>query len=56
MVTAIIVLLVVGALVTLSIVRPSTSFLTPAPADRDRERILGDLRALPGYRSDVRLP
>jgi hypothetical protein len=56
MVTAILVLLVVAALVTLSIVRPTTSFLTPAPADRDRDRTVGDLRALPGYRSDVRLP
>jgi hypothetical protein len=56
MVTAIIVLLVVAALVTLSIVRPSSSLLRPAPADRDRERTLNDLRALPGYHSDVRLP
>jgi hypothetical protein len=56
MVTAIVVLLVVAALVTLSIVRPSSSLLNPAPADRDRERTLGELRALSDYRSDVRLP
>jgi hypothetical protein len=56
MVTAMLVLLGVAALVALSIARPSSSFLTPDPADRDRERTLSDLRALPGYRSDVRLP
>jgi hypothetical protein len=56
MVTAIIVLLVVAALVTLSIVRPSSSLLTPAPADRDRDRTLTELRGLHDYHSDVRLP
>jgi hypothetical protein len=53
---AIIVLLGVALAVTLSVVRPSaSSVLPPAPADRDRERLLADLRALPAYRYDVRL-
>jgi hypothetical protein len=56
MATAIIVLLIVAALVALSVSRPGRPFLAPSPVDRDRERVLADLRALPGYRSDVRIP
>ena len=55
MVTAIVVLLVVAALVTLSIVRPSSPFPSAAPADRDRQRQLDELRALRDYRPDAQL-
>jgi hypothetical protein len=57
MMTAILVLLLVALGVTLSIIRPGGGHLVePAPVDRDRERLLADLRALPGFRSDFRLP
>ena len=57
MATAIILLIVVTALVTLSIMRPSSPFPGPAlgSGDRDRDRQLDELRALRDYRSDVRL-
>lgn len=55
MVTAMFVLLGVAALIALSIGRPSSSFPISRPTDRDRDRTLADLRALPGYHSDVRL-
>jgi hypothetical protein len=54
MTSAIVVLLLVAGLVTLSIVRPGRPALFPAtPADRDQERQLAELRALPGYRPDL---
>jgi hypothetical protein len=56
MVTAIVVLLCVALAVAISIIRPTGGFPAPTPVDRDRERVLADLRALPDYRSDVRLP
>lgn len=57
MMTAILVLLLVALGVTLSIIRPGGGHLVePAPVDRDRERLLADLRALPGFHSDFRLP
>lgn len=55
MVTAIIVLLGVAALVALSILRPSSPFLSPDLTDRDRQRQLDELRGLSGYRSDLRV-
>lgn len=56
MTTAIIVLLLVGLAVAISIIRPTGGLLAPAVVDRDRERLLADLRALPGYNSDLRVP
>jgi hypothetical protein len=53
MTTAIIVLLLVGLAVTLSIVRPAEQFTDQSPVDRDRERLLADLRARPDYRPDL---
>lgn len=50
MTTALIVLLAVGLLVSLSIARPS--FIS-VPADRDRTRQLDELRALAESRADV---
>ena len=56
MTSAIVVLLLVAGLVTLSIVRPGRPSLLPTtPADRDEERQLAELRALPGYRPDLDL-
>ncbi|HET6258991.1 hypothetical protein [Pseudonocardia sp.] len=56
MVTAIIVLICVALAVAISIIRPTGNFPAPTVVDRDRERVLADLRALPDYRCDVRLP
>jgi hypothetical protein len=56
MAIAIIVLLAVAVAVAISIVRPAGRVTSSAPVDRDRERELAELRALPGYHSDVRLP
>jgi hypothetical protein len=57
MATAIIVLLLVAALVALSIVRPAGPYFANTPqGDHERERQLAELRALAGYRGDVRLP
>jgi hypothetical protein len=56
MVTAIVVLLLVALAVAISIIRPTGGFPVPTAVDRDRERVLADLRAQPDYRSDVRLP
>jgi hypothetical protein len=53
MATAIIVLLLVSLAVALSIVRPARPFTPPDPVDRDRERLLADLRALPEYRPGI---
>jgi hypothetical protein len=53
MVTAIVVLLFVAAIVTLSIMRPSRPFSAPGITDRDRERQLDELRALSDYRPGV---
>ena len=53
MITAIVILLIVAALVALVTGRPSSPF--PALADRDRQRQLDELRALPDYRSDAQL-
>jgi hypothetical protein len=55
MITAIVVLLIVAAIVALSIVRPSSPYPAPVSADRDRQRQLDELRALPDYRSDAQL-
>jgi hypothetical protein len=56
MATAIIVLLAVAVAVAISIVRPGGRVTSSIPVDRDRERELAELRALPGYHSDIRLP
>ena len=56
MATAIIVLLIVAVAVTISIVRPAGRVGLSTPVDRDRERELAELRALPGYHPDIRLP
>jgi hypothetical protein len=55
MTTAIIVLALVGALLALSIVRPSCALRRRDPEDRDWERQLAELRALPEYRPGMRL-
>jgi hypothetical protein len=53
MTTAIVVLLLVAALVTLSIVRPGSPAEFPgAFRDRDQERQLAELRAITGHRAD----
>lgn len=44
MTTALTVLLLVALLVLLSIISPSDHFQDPSPVDRDRERLLGELR------------
>lgn len=49
MTTALIVLAVFALFLWLSAARPA---LPPAPADRDRERQLAELRAMSGYRAD----
>ncbi len=53
MTTALAVLVLVGLAVWLSATRPS--FTLGAPADRDRERQLGELRAMARSRADVHL-
>jgi hypothetical protein len=54
MTTAIVVLVLVAAVVALSIVRPGSpaEFPAGAPADRDAERQLTELRAIAGHRPD----
>jgi hypothetical protein len=44
MTTAITVLLLVALFVFLSMISPSSTFQDPSPIDRDRERLLGELR------------
>jgi hypothetical protein len=56
MTTAIFVLLLVAGLVALSIVRPALPVPFHLPVDRDRERQLAELRALPACRADVQVP
>lgn len=53
MTSAIVVLLLVAGLVTLSIVRPGRPAFVPAAVDRDRERQLAELRAMPDYSADL---
>ncbi|MCX6463469.1 MAG: hypothetical protein NTW05_07735 [Pseudonocardiales bacterium] len=55
MTTALVVLVLVGLAVWLSAARPTLPGTGPAPADRDRERQLGELRALTCSRADVHL-
>ena len=55
MTTAIVVLALVAALVALSIIRPSRPLLRRDPDNRDWERQLAELRALPEYRPGMRL-
>jgi hypothetical protein len=55
MATALIVLIAVALLVWLSIARPNP-FSSTTPSDRDRERQVGELRAMSGSRADVRIP
>jgi hypothetical protein len=51
MTTAITLLLIVGVIVFLSMITPSsTSFLDHTSTDRDRERFLSELRARPHHR------
>jgi hypothetical protein len=45
MATAITLLFLVALIVFLSMVRPSSTYLGPAPVDRDRERLLGEVRS-----------
>jgi hypothetical protein len=50
MTTAITLLLIVGVIVFLSMITPtSTSFLDHTSTDRDRERFLNELRARPHH-------
>lgn len=53
MTTALVVLALVGLAVWLSAARPTSTFTLPA--DRDRERQLGELRAMTRSRADVHL-
>lgn len=45
MATAITVLILIALIVFLSMVKPSSTFLGPAPVDRDRERLLREVRS-----------